>query len=49
MKTIGIIMLIIAAIILLIGIISPINIFICGLIAAVIFVLGIMIIRNEET
>ena len=46
MKTIGIIMLVIAAIILLIGIVSPINIIICGLIVAIIVAFGIMIINR---
>ena len=46
MKTVGIIMLVLAVIILLVGIISPINIFVCTLIAALFFLIGAIIIKN---
>ena len=46
MKTVGIIMLVLAVIILLVGIISPINIFVCTLIAALFFLIGAIIKKN---
>jgi hypothetical protein len=46
MKTVGIIILVLAVIILLLGIVSPINIFICALIAAIFFLIGAIIIKR---
>ena len=46
MKTVGIIMLVLAVIILLLGIVSPINIFICAFIAAIFFLIGAIIIKR---
>lgn len=48
MKTVGIIILVLAAIILLIGIVSPINIFACALIAAIFFLIGAIIIKRHR-
>jgi flagellar biosynthesis component FlhA len=47
MKTIGIIMLVIAVVILLIGVISPVNIFLSVFLAALFFVLGAIIIKRH--
>ncbi len=46
MKAFGIIILILAVTILLIGIISPINIFVCTLIAAILFLIGAIFINK---
>ncbi len=48
MKMVGIIMLVLAVIILLVGIISPLNIFICALFAVVFFLLGGIIIKRHK-
>ena len=48
MKTVGIIMLVLAVIIILVGIISPINIFVCTLIAALFFLIGAIIIKKHH-
>ncbi len=48
MKTLGIIILVLAVIILLIGIISPLNIFVCALFAALFFLLGGIIIKKHR-
>ena len=47
MKTVGIIMLVIVAVVLLIGIISPVNIFLSAFVATLFFVLGAMIIKRH--
>ena len=47
MKTVGIIMLVIAAVVLLIGIISPVNIILSAFVATLFFVLGAMIIKRH--
>ena len=48
MKMVGIIMLVLAVIILLVGIISPLNIFVCALFAGVFFLLGGIIIKRHK-
>ncbi len=48
MKTLGIIILVLAMIILLAGIVSPLNIFVCVLIAIVFFLLGGIIIKKYQ-
>ena len=48
MKMVGIIMLVLAVIILLVGIISPLNIFICALFAGVFFLLGGIISTSKN-
>ncbi len=47
MKNIGIGLLTIAVIILLIGIVSPVNIIICTLIAITLFIIGVLAIRKQ--
>ena len=48
MKTVGIIILVLAVIILLVGVISPLNIFVCALIAAVFFLVGRIIVKRHQ-
>ena len=48
MKTLGIIILVLAVIIILIGIISPLNIFVCALFAALFFMLGGIIVKKYQ-
>lgn len=48
MKTMGIILIVIATIILLAGIISPVNVIVCSLISVLLFVIGVYVIRRQR-
>lgn len=48
MKFVGIILIVVALGILLIGIISPVNVLVCSLISALLFVIGVFVIRRQR-